>query len=164
MRGISLFLLSLCCFPGIKIWVQNSLFLFMQEEQFIFLNIYYLFILFLWLLLVLVVTRRIFVEACGIFHCSSGALHCCAQPSLQLCVGFLSSCSMRAPERVGSVVCDTWALQLRRASSVVVAGGISCPVACGVLVRRPGIEPASPALKGGFFTTGPPGKSQQFIF
>ena len=31
--------------------------------------------------------------------------------------------------------------------------------ACGILVPRPGIEPASPALEGGFLTTGPPGKS-----
>ena len=37
--------------------------------------------------------------------------------------------------------------------------GLSCPVACGILVPQPGIEPASPALEGGFFTTGPPGKS-----
>ena len=28
---------------------------------------------------------------------------------------------------------------------------LSCPVACGMLVPRPGIEPASPALEGGFF-------------
>ena len=35
----------------------------------------------------------------------------------------------------------------------------SCPVACGILVPQPGIEPASPALEGRFLTTGPPGKS-----
>ena len=27
------------------------------------------------------------------------------------------------------------------------------------LSSQPGIEPASPALEGGFFTTGPPGKA-----
>ena len=32
-------------------------------------------------------------------------------------------------------------------------------MACGILVPWPGIEPASPALGGGFFTTGPPEKS-----
>ena len=37
--------------------------------------------------------------------------------------------------------------------------GLSCPAACGILVPRPGIKPESPALEGGFFTTGPPGKS-----
>ena len=28
---------------------------------------------------------------------------------------------------------------------------------------RPGVEPMSPALAGGFFTTGPPGKSEAGI-
>ena len=36
----------------------------------------------------------------------------------------------------------------------------TCPEACGVLVLRPEIEPASPALEGEGLTTGPPGKSQ----
>ena len=74
----------------------------------------------------------------------------------------LSSCGVRAPGCVGSVVCDMWALLLRRMSSVVVPRGLSCPTACGILVPRPGIEPASPALEGMFFTTGPPGKSPEF--
>ena len=52
-----------------------------------------------------------------------------------------------------------FSLSLRRASSVIVACGLNCPVAYGILVPCPGIEPASPALEGGFFTTGPPGKS-----
>ena len=62
----------------------------------------------------------------------------------------------RAPD---SVVCGTWALLLRRMSSVVVARGLCCPAARGILIPRPGIEPTSPALEGRFFTTGPPGKS-----
>ena len=49
-------------------------------------------------------------------------------------LGFLSSCGERAPERVGSVVCGTWALSLRRVISLVVARRLSCPVACGILV------------------------------
>ena len=44
--------------------------------------------------------------------------------------------------------------------SPVVARGLSCPAACGILVPQPGIEPTSPALEGGVFNTGPPGKSQ----
>ena len=43
--------------------------------------------------------------------------------------------------------------------SVVAARGLSCPAACGILVPRPGIEPASSALEGGFLTSQPPGKS-----
>ena len=37
--------------------------------------------------------------------------------------------------------------------------GLSCFMACGILVPRPGIEPTSPELEGRFFTTGPLGKS-----
>ena len=85
----------------------------------------------------------------------------CADFSLVVvCRSFsLSSCGERAPERVGSVVCGMQSLSLRSASSVVVAGGLSCPVAYGILVSGSGIEPTSPALEGGFFTTGPRRKS-----
>ena len=41
----------------------------------------------------------------------------------------------------------------------VAAHGLSYSEAHGVLVPRPGIDPESPALQGGFLTTGPPGKS-----
>ena len=44
-----------------------------------------------------------------------------------------------------------------------MAHGLSCPMACVTLDPRPGIEPASPALEGGFFTTGPPGKSPDLL-
>ena len=74
-------------------------------------------------------------------------------------------CGVQAPGCVGSVVCGTWALSLTCASSVVVLHRLSCPAACGIiLVPRPGIEPTSPALEGGFFTTGPPGKSHKGPF
>ena len=57
---------------------------------------------------------------------------------------FLSSCGSQAPER---------------ADSVVLTHGLRRPVACGISATWPGIEPKSPALEGGFLTTGPPGKS-----
>lgn len=38
--------------------------------------------------------------------------------------------------------------------------GLRCSKACGMLVPWPGTELTSPALQGGFVTTGPPGKSQ----
>ena len=47
---------------------------------------------------------------------------------------------------------------------LVAARGLSCPVACGILVPWPGIEPTSPALEGRFLTTGPPGKSHNCYF
>ena len=75
-----------------------------------------------------------------------------------------SSCGTWAPECVGSVVvvrgpssCGTQAPEC--VGSVVAASGPSCPAACGILVPQPGMQPASPALQDGFFTTGPPGKS-----
>ena len=48
--------------------------------------------------------------------------------------GLVSSCGARAPERVGSVVCGTQALSLRRASSAVAARGLSCLAACEILI------------------------------
>ena len=44
-------------------------------------------------------------------------------------------------------------------ASVVAVNRFSRSTECKVLVPRPGIEPTSPALQGGFLTTGPPGKS-----
>ena len=41
---------------------------------------------------------------------------------------------------------------------VVADCGLSCPVACGILVPQQEIEPTSPALEGRFLTTGSPGK------
>ena len=62
--------------------------------------------------------------------------------------GLLSSCGLRALECTGSVV---------------VARGLSCPAACGILVPQPQIKPVSPALEGRFLTTGPPRKSCKFL-
>ena len=71
----------------------------------------------------------------------------------------LSSCGVQAPGCMGSVVCGMQSLSLRRTSSVVVARGLSCPAACGILVPQPGIQRVTPTLEGGVFITGPPGKS-----
>ena len=121
-----------------------------------------------WLRWVLVVARRIYTEACGIFSLwragfspvaargllSSGLLSSCG---VQVFLSLVVACGLQSMRALQ--FCGTWALSLRRESSVVVARGPSCPAACGILVPRPGIEPAPPALEGGFFTTGPPGKS-----
>ena len=58
---------------------------------------------------------------------------------------------------------QTQALCCAVQTSLVVAQGLSCPMACGILVPQPGIEPLSPAWDGGFFMSGPPGKSQEFL-
>ena len=73
--------------------------------------------------------------------------------------------------------CGTWDLHcvmqdlpLHLTDSLVVAcrlsscNGLNCSNACGILVSRPGIKPASPALKDRFSITGPPGKSLFFHF
>ena len=49
-------------------------------------------------------------------------------------------------------------------SSVNRVPTLSCFETCGILVPRPGIEPASPALQSGFLTTGLPRKSQHLVF
>ena len=67
----------------------------------------------------------------------------------------LSSCGAWAPENVDSVVAAH--------GLSGCAHGLSCPMACGILVPGPGMELASPALQGGFLTTGPPGKSLLLI-
>ena len=46
-------------------------------------------------------------------------------------------------------------------ASVVVWRGLSCSVACGIFLE--GVEPVSPALAGGFLTTGPQGKAWLFL-
>ena len=92
-----------------------------------------------------VAAHGIFVEAWRIFSLRGGLF--------VAVLGLLSSCGMQV-----------FSLSLRCVSSVVVAHGLSCPTACGILVPQPGIEPASPSLAGRFLTTGPPGKSQAYYY
>ena len=99
-----------------------------------------------------------FVGARGLFVVVRGLLSSCGVwvfSSLVVAHGLQGVCALQfAAHR----------LQLRHASSVVVARRLSCPAACGIFVPRPGIEPASPALEGGFFITGPRGKSLKCSF
>ena len=146
-----------------------SLFLFCKQ-----VHLYHIFIFYFLIF--------IYLAALGL-SCGTRDLRCGMQDLLLRCMGFslwrvgfslvvacgLSSCGVWAPERTGSVVearglssCGTQAPEY--ASSVVAARGFSCPAACGILVLRQGIEPASPAWEGGFLTTGPPGKSLYHIF
>ena len=61
--------------------------------------------------------------------------------------------------------CSTWDLHcivgdlsFWGTDSLVVAYGLSCSVACRILVPQPGIKPECPVLHGGFLTTRPPGE------
>ena len=49
---------------------------------------------------------------------------------------------------------------LEHTGSAAAARGLRFPTACGILVPQPEIKFMSPALEGGFSTTGPPGKSR----
>ena len=90
---------------------------------------------------------RVFVAAHGIFVAACGSF-VEVHRLFVVMRGLLSSCGAQAPKHTGSVVA------VRR---------LSCPAGCGILVPRPGMEPASPVLEGGFLTTGPPGKSHDFV-
>ena len=46
----------------------------------------------------------------------------------------------------------------------IAALGLSCPVACGIVVPQLGMEPMFPALEGRFLTTGSQGKSPNSCF
>ena len=70
------------------------------------------------------------------------ALHCSVQTfPLVVAQKIVSSCRAWAPEHT---------------SLVVAAHGLSCLMACGILVSWPGIKNISPALESRFLTTGPP--------
>ena len=60
---------------------------------------------------------------------------------------------------ISGIRCGVQALQLSCVGPLVVACGLSRSPSYGILLPRPGIEPKSPALKGGFLTTGAPGNS-----
>ena len=115
-------------------------------HTFFLINLFILFYLF-WL-------RWVFVAAHGLslVAASGAALRCGAWASH--CDGF--SC------------CGAQALDVQ--ASVVVARGLSSCGSWAYLLRgmwnlpRPGLEPVSPALVGGFLTTVPPGKPYTCIF
>ena len=51
----------------------------------------------------------------------------------------------------------SWSVQVPECVGLVVVFSLSCQMAYGILVSGPEIELASPALEGGFLTTGTPG-------
>ena len=57
-------------------------------------------------------------------------------------------------------LCSTWTLELWSMGSVLAVPWLSCSTPCGILVPKPGIQSAPPALQGGALATGPQGKSR----
>lgn len=54
-------------------------------------------------------------------------------------------------------------LSLQYRDSQAVVCGLSCFTVCGILVLQTGIKPGSLELKGGPLTTGPSGKSPEYL-
>ena len=78
-------------------------------------------------------------------HCSGSSRFSARRISMQA-----SAC-----RRAGISNCSVWA---RSTGLIAVqAQGLSCSTACGIFLDQR-IEPMSPALAGGLFTTEPPGK------
>ena len=79
---------------------------------------------------------------------------------IYLSVDFCLCCVFIAAHRLSRVMVyvdfSLWGLLLLR-STGSRACGLSCIVACGIYLPVAGIEPVSPALAVGLFTTGPPG-------
>ena len=82
---------------------------------------------------------------------------------LRFCARALSSCgkrgplfiAMRGPLTIAASPAAEHRLQTRRLSNC----GSRAQLLCGMWdLPRPGLEPVSPALAGGFSTTAPPGK------
>ena len=61
-------------------------------------------------------------------------------------------------------VLAAWALRCGAWPSLIAALRLPCPMACGILVPRLGIETTTPALEGRFLTTGPPAELLQVLF
>ena len=89
-------------------------------------------------------------------HCCPRAFSSCGEQRL------LSVWGARA-SHCGDFSCCCWRA-LGTWASVVMAHRLSCPDACGILVPRPGIEPTSPALAGGFISTGQPASALTTAF
>ena len=106
----------------------------------------------------LVVSRRGYssLRCGGFFYCGAWALG--AQASV-VAARRLSSCSTWALECAGFSSCGSRAVE-RRLSSC----GTWAQLLCSMWdLPRPGLEPVSPALAGGFLTAAPPGKSPSIV-
>ena len=78
-------------------------------------------------------------------------------------LGLLFSCGLWTPEPMGSVFCSMWLSSCGEWMQQLQCG-LSCPLACGILVSQLGIKPMFPALGSRFLTTGAPGKFLTFCF
>ena len=84
-------------------------------------------------------------------------LRCCA--SFSLVAASRGYSSLRGEGFTLQWLLFLWSTGSRAQALVVAARGLSCCEAYGIFPDQGGMEAVSPALQGGFLTTGPPGKS-----
>ena len=120
---------------------------------FLFFFKFILFIIYFWLCWV-------FAAACGLFSgCGEWGLLFVAVCGLLIAVASLVEHGLQGRGlqqlwRMGFSSCGSWALECRLSSC-----GTWAQLLRGMWdLPRPGLEPVSPALAGGFLTTAPPGK------
>ena len=100
-------------------------------------------------------------QLCWVFVAFSWSFSSCRKQRL------LSSCGVQASHWGGFSCCRAWALGLHSCSFWALAHRLSsCSARVQLLpgmwnLPGPGIEPASPTLARGFFSTEPPGKSRE---
>ena len=88
---------------------------------------------------------------------------------LRFCARAFSSCgkwgplfmAVRGPLTIAACLVEEHRLQMHRLSN---CGSRAQPLRGMWDLPRPGLEPMSPALAGGFSTTAPPGKPDAFVF
>ena len=85
---------------------------------------------------------------CGVFSS-------CNECGLLSRVGVRACLRAQALECMGFSSCSAWAQELRCLGSAAQAQALLLQ---GIGLSKPGIEPVSPELAGGFYTTGSPGK------
>ena len=103
-------------------------------------------------LLLFIYFLKIFIHLAALgLSCGTRDLHCTVQDPPLHCTDSLAAAQW---QRCGVS---------RARALAVVARGPSFSSACGILVSPRGIELTSPALQGGFLTTGPPRKSLCFV-
>ena len=113
---------------------------FFKCMTFFFFNFIYLFI-------------YLFLAVLGLHFCSTAFSSCGKRGPLFIAV--------RGPLTIAASLVAEHRLQTRRLSSC----GSRAQLLCGMWdLPRPGLEPVSPALAGGFSTTAPPGKPVSFLF
>ena len=108
----------------------------------------------------------VFVAMCGLSLVALSGATLCYGAQASHCNGF-SCCRARALGTWASVAvarglssCGSWTVEHRLSSC-----GAWAQLLHGMWdLPRPGLEPVSPALTGGFLTTAPPGKSPFFQF